>query len=45
MVLQSSALERSSAEVFNCHRGVWEIIPGMWQLDVPPNQIIVAGTA
>lgn len=43
-VLQSSALERSSAEVFNCARGVWEIIPGMWQLDVPPNQIVaVAG--
>lgn len=41
---QSSALERSSAEVFNCGRGVWEIIPGMWQLDVPPNQIVaVAG--
>ncbi|KAK1621286.1 hypothetical protein QYE76_026803 [Lolium multiflorum] len=43
-MLHSSALERSSAEVFNCHRGVWEIIPGMWQLDVPPNQIVaVAG--
>ncbi|KAK1621317.1 hypothetical protein QYE76_026834 [Lolium multiflorum] len=43
-MLQSWALERSSAEVFNCHRGVWEIIPGMWQLDVPPNQIVaVAG--
>uniref|UniRef100_A0A0E0K6I9 F-box domain-containing protein n=1 Tax=Oryza punctata TaxID=4537 RepID=A0A0E0K6I9_ORYPU len=41
---QSSALERSSAEVFDCSRGVWEIIPGMWQLDVPPNQIVaVAG--
>ncbi|XP_040376663.1 kelch-like protein diablo [Oryza brachyantha] len=41
---QSSALERSSAEVFDCARGVWEIIPGMWQLDVPPNQIVaVAG--
>lgn len=43
-MLQSSALERSSAEVFNCARGTWEIIPGMWQLDVPPNQIVaVAG--
>uniref|UniRef100_A0ACD5ZFC0 Uncharacterized protein n=1 Tax=Avena sativa TaxID=4498 RepID=A0ACD5ZFC0_AVESA len=43
-MLHSSALERSSAEVFNCHRGVWEILPGMWQLDVPPNQIVaVAG--
>ncbi|KAJ1281514.1 hypothetical protein BS78_04G311800 [Paspalum vaginatum] len=39
-VLQSSALERSSAEVFHCARGVWEILPGMWQLDVPPNQIV-----
>ncbi|CAN6279678.1 unnamed protein product [Urochloa humidicola] len=39
-VLQSSALERSSAEVFHCSRGVWEILPGMWQLDVPPNQIV-----
>ncbi|KAL6591384.1 hypothetical protein ACP70R_049887 [Stipagrostis hirtigluma subsp. patula] len=37
---QSSALERSSAEVFHCARGTWEIIPGMWQLDVPPNQIV-----
>uniref|UniRef100_A0A0D9VMD0 Uncharacterized protein n=1 Tax=Leersia perrieri TaxID=77586 RepID=A0A0D9VMD0_9ORYZ len=36
----SSALERSSAEVFDCGRGEWEIIPGMWQLDVPPNQIV-----
>ncbi|KAF0933481.1 hypothetical protein E2562_018574 [Oryza meyeriana var. granulata] len=44
VVPQSSALERSSAEVFDCARGVWEIIPGMWQLDVPPNQIVaVAG--
>jgi len=39
-VLQSSALERSSAEVFHCARGTWEILPGMWQLDVPPNQIV-----
>jgi hypothetical protein len=39
-VLQSSALERSSAEVFHCSRGTWEILPGMWQLDVPPNQIV-----
>ncbi|OEL38417.1 hypothetical protein BAE44_0000566 [Dichanthelium oligosanthes] len=39
-VLQSSALERSSAEVFHCSRGIWEILPGMWQLDVPPNQIV-----
>ncbi|XP_062220643.1 F-box/kelch-repeat protein At1g67480-like [Phragmites australis] len=43
-VPQSSALERSSAEVFHCARGTWEILPGMWQLDVPPNQIVaVAG--
>ncbi|KQK01242.1 uncharacterized protein LOC100842860 [Brachypodium distachyon] len=43
-VSSSSALERSSAEVFNCGRGAWEILPGMWQLDVPPNQIVaVAG--
>ncbi|KAK3159399.1 hypothetical protein QOZ80_2AG0149640 [Eleusine coracana subsp. coracana] len=40
MLQSSSALERSSAEVFHCARGVWEIIPGMWQLDVPPNQIV-----
>ncbi|KAF8689958.1 hypothetical protein HU200_041593 [Digitaria exilis] len=39
-MLQSSALERSSAEVFHCSRGIWEILPGMWQLDVPPNQIV-----
>ncbi|XP_062220923.1 F-box/kelch-repeat protein At1g67480-like [Phragmites australis] len=43
-VPQSSALERSSAEVFHRTSGTWEIIPGMWQLDVPPNQIVaVAG--
>ncbi|TVU27815.1 hypothetical protein EJB05_19316, partial [Eragrostis curvula] len=43
-MLQSSALERSSAEVFHCARGTWEILPGMWQLDVPPNQIVAVAS-
>jgi hypothetical protein len=40
MLQSSSALKRSSAEVFHCAKGTWEIIPGMWQLGVPPNQIV-----
>ncbi|XP_077242092.1 uncharacterized protein LOC143882499 [Tasmannia lanceolata] len=33
------AMERSSAEVFDIWRGAWDLMLGMWQLDVPPNQI------
>lgn len=35
-----SVVERSSAEVFDEERGEWDLVPGMWQLDVPPNQIV-----
>lgn len=35
-----SPIERSSAEVFDKWRGEWELKQGMWQLDVPPNQIV-----
>ncbi|KAF8029878.1 hypothetical protein BT93_E2332 [Corymbia citriodora subsp. variegata] len=32
--------ERSSAEVFDPRTGTWELMARMWQLDVPPNQIV-----
>lgn len=32
--------ERSSAEVYNTHERKWDLVAGMWQLDVPPNQIV-----
>ncbi|KAG1338442.1 gigaxonin [Cocos nucifera] len=35
-----SVVDRSSAEVFDARRGEWDLVPGMWQLDVPPNQIV-----
>ncbi|RVX08390.1 F-box/kelch-repeat protein [Vitis vinifera] len=35
------ALERSSAELFDPSSGRWDLMVGMWQLDVPPNQIVV----
>lgn len=35
-----SPVDRSSAEVFDSRRGKWDLVPGMWQLDVPPNQIV-----
>ncbi|WOL16029.1 hypothetical protein Cni_G24811 [Canna indica] len=35
-----TVVERSSAEVFDEGREEWELMPGMWQLDVPPNQIV-----
>lgn len=34
------AVERSSAEVYDTGRGEWDLLPGMWRLDVPPNQIV-----
>ncbi|KAK1274966.1 hypothetical protein QJS04_geneDACA011806 [Acorus gramineus] len=37
------SIERSSAEAYEPWRGAWELVPGMWQLDVPPNQIIGVG--
>ncbi|MED6124678.1 hypothetical protein PIB30_061221 [Stylosanthes scabra] len=40
-----SIVERSSAEVYDTAAGKWEVMAGMWQLDVPPNQIVeVNGT-
>ncbi|KAG4199690.1 hypothetical protein ERO13_A05G163250v2 [Gossypium hirsutum] len=35
-----SSAERSSAEVFDTRTGGWDLAVGMWQLDVPPNQIV-----
>ncbi|XP_007025725.2 PREDICTED: kelch-like protein 5 [Theobroma cacao] len=32
--------QRSSAEVFDTRAGRWDLVAGMWQLDVPPNQIV-----
>ncbi|XP_011043336.1 PREDICTED: kelch-like protein 5 [Populus euphratica] len=32
--------ERSSAEVYDPQTGKWDLAAGMWQLDVPPNQIV-----
>lgn len=36
-------MERSSAEVYDIQEGKWELVAGMWQLDVPPNQIVATG--
>lgn len=33
-------MERSSAEVYDAGRATWDFIPRMWELDVPPNQIV-----
>ncbi|XP_021900929.1 kelch-like protein 5 [Carica papaya] len=33
--------ERSSAEVYDSSNSKWDLMLGMWQLDVPPNQIVV----
>ncbi|RVW46370.1 hypothetical protein CK203_081725 [Vitis vinifera] len=33
-------LERSSGEVYDSQRAKWHFMVGMWQLDVPPNQIV-----
>ncbi|MCI41214.1 F-box/kelch-repeat protein, partial [Trifolium medium] len=35
-----SIVERSSAEVLDTQARKWDLITGMWQLDVPPNQIV-----
>ncbi|PON80594.1 BTB-kelch protein [Parasponia andersonii] len=32
--------ERCSADVLECDRATWNLVEGMWQLDVPPNQIV-----
>ncbi|XP_059663873.1 uncharacterized protein LOC132309598 [Cornus florida] len=36
-------MERSSAEVYDTRCARWEIVPRMWELDVPPNQIVAVG--
>ncbi|KAF2283200.1 hypothetical protein GH714_043530 [Hevea brasiliensis] len=33
-------LERCSAEVYDSEHDRWNLMLGMWQLDVPPNQIV-----
>lgn len=33
-------LERSSGEVYEYGNDTWQFVVGMWQLDVPPNQIV-----
>lgn len=32
--------DRSSAEVYDPRRGTWDLVARMWDLDVPPNQIV-----
>ncbi|KAI3498818.1 hypothetical protein L1887_34603 [Cichorium endivia] len=34
-------MDRCSAEVYDVEKGKWDHVRGMWQLDVPPNQIVV----
>ncbi|KAF9661784.1 hypothetical protein SADUNF_Sadunf19G0104700 [Salix dunnii] len=36
-------LERCSAEVYDSERDRWDLVVRMWQLDVPPNQIVALG--
>ncbi|KAK2969853.1 hypothetical protein RJ640_030162 [Escallonia rubra] len=33
-------VDRSSAEVYNTESEKWDLMAGMWQLDVPPHQIV-----
>ncbi|KAJ8748293.1 hypothetical protein K2173_001712 [Erythroxylum novogranatense] len=33
-------LERSSADMYDFKHDRWDLVKGMWQLDVPPNQIV-----
>ncbi|CAI0407366.1 unnamed protein product [Linum tenue] len=40
--IESFIVERSSAEVYDTRTGKWHVVVGMWQLDVPPNQIVAA---
>ncbi|KAK8618381.1 hypothetical protein V6N13_132374 [Hibiscus sabdariffa] len=35
--------QRCSAEVFDARAEKWDLEAGMWQLDVPPNQIVAVG--
>lgn len=36
-------VDRCSAEVYDDVDGKWDLVAGMWQLDVPPNQIAEVG--
>ncbi|CAN4078992.1 unnamed protein product [Withania somnifera] len=36
----SQFVDRCSAELYDMSRGQWDLVPGMWQLDVPANQIV-----
>ncbi|KAL3519679.1 hypothetical protein ACH5RR_017828 [Cinchona calisaya] len=38
--VQSYYIDRCSAEVYNVQSGTWDLVSGMWLLDVPPNQIV-----
>lgn len=38
--VQSCYIDRCSAEVYNVQSGKWDLVSGMWLLDVPPNQIV-----
>ncbi|EOX99358.1 Galactose oxidase/kelch repeat superfamily protein, putative [Theobroma cacao] len=35
-----NTIGRCSAEVYDSDNAKWELVMGMWQLDVPPNQIV-----
>ena len=35
-----SVKERCSADLLDCDHATWSVVLGMWQLDVPPNQIV-----
>ncbi|KAI3718159.1 hypothetical protein L6452_19012 [Arctium lappa] len=37
------SMARSSAEVYDTMNNKWDFLPRMWDLDVPPNQIVVVG--
>ncbi|GMJ13043.1 hypothetical protein HRI_004973500 [Hibiscus trionum] len=38
--LQWNTIGRCSAEVYDSEKAKWNLVMGMWQLDVPPNQIV-----
>ena len=35
-----NTIRRCSAEVYDWDNAKWDLVMGMWQLDVPPNQIV-----
>ncbi|KAI5077560.1 hypothetical protein GOP47_0007384 [Adiantum capillus-veneris] len=39
-MIQPSTIKRSSVDVFHPHNGQWTLLMGMWQLDIPPKQIV-----